>query len=78
MGVRKINTNKQIYERIIAFWPKIEGKQTVKIDVIKELHQLAVDAGFSLPRTNCGGCDNKRIIDDLRAYQYQYEHKDDE
>jgi hypothetical protein len=77
MGVRKINTNKEMYERIVEFFPKIEGKQTVTIDVIKELHQLGKDAGFSIPSSNCGGCDNKRIIDNLRAYVYQYEHPDE-
>lgn len=77
MPVRRIQTNKEIYDRIVEFLPKLQGKNTVTRDTIIELHKLGKDAGFSIPSSNCGGCDNKKIIDNLTAYQYQFEHPDE-
>ena len=75
MAVNKLNTNKETYDKIIAFLPKIQNKTRVDIETIKELHSIGQEAGYIILRNFCAACDNQKIIKHLEAYQYQYEEK---
>jgi len=74
MAVNKIKTNKETYNKIIEFLPKVKNKTSVNRDTIIELHDLGKEAGIFLYFSRCSACDNSKIISHLEAYVFQYEN----
>lgn len=77
MAVIKFNLKEEYYNEAVALLDEIANTRTINGDQLNRLHTLVTKCGYNSSPGGCSAC-NRKALDMLKGFVYQYENRDEE